>query len=284
MKARVLALVTSLIVGWGVSSANAGILGISYTDVAPGSTIDLTALGTLDWAKWGNGEATNSTMYSTPQDSAGTIIDPTLTPLGSAPSGTSVVLEAFAPIAGETPVFSWTNGTLPMAGGNPVGTSVSETIIPAQFSYPLGLGTSFQAAADAGPRTLDLYVAGFNTRMELTASLSGGGSDSLIASNAALIQIPGVGNNNYFSFGMFSIAYSGAGETLTIDLTAANQSGVPTNAPQYGFANAGVFAATVVQGAAVPEPSSTVLTMIGLCGLFGFALVRRRNMSKNPGD
>ncbi len=284
MIARVMAFATSLILAWGVSSANAGILGISYTDVTPGSTIDLTASDTLDWAKWGNGEPTNTIDYSTPRDSGGTIIDPTLSPLGPAPAGTSVVLEAFAPIAGETPVFSWTNGTIPMAGGNPVGTSVSETILPAQFSYPLGFGASLQATADSGPGTLDLYVAGFNTRMELTALLSGGGSDSLIASNAALIQIPGAGNNNYFTFGMFSIVYSGAGETLTLDLTAANQLGIPTDAPQFGFANAGVFAATVVQGAAIPEPSSMVLSMIGFGSLFGFVLMRRRNTSNGFAD
>jgi PEP-CTERM motif len=282
MKTRLLTMVTSLIVGWGVSTANAGILGITYTDVTPGSTIDLTSLGTLDWAKWGNGEPNDTLPYATPRDSSGTIINPVLTPLGSVPSGQSVVLVPFSPTAGETPVFSWTNSTIPMAGGNPVGTVVSETIIPAQSSYPVGLGASFQATADASPRTLDVYVQGFNTRMELTASLSGGESESLIASSATLIPIAsGAGGNNYFSFGMFSIGYSGAGETLKITLTADNQSGIPTDAPQYGFSNAGVFAATVVQSAAVPEPSSIVLSTIGLGGLLGFSLVRRRNKSNN---
>jgi hypothetical protein len=281
MKTRVLALLTVVIAGWGASSANAGILGISYSDVTPGSTIDLTTLGTLDWVKWGNGEATGSLPYATPSESGGSIINPTLTPVGSVPSGQSVVLVPFSPTSGETPLFSWTNGTIPMSGGNPVGTVVSETITPAQFSYPLGLGASFQVTGSASPCTLDVFVQGFNCRMNLTVTSSGGQSDSLIASSAALIPIassPGAGNNDY-SFGMFSIGYVGAGETFTISLTAANQSGIPTNAPQYGFANAGLFGAALMQGAAVPEPSSIVLSMIGLGGLAGFALLRSRNKS-----
>ena len=118
---------------------------------------------------------------------------------------------------------------------------------------------------------------GFNTRMEVSATLSGGGSDSLIASNAVLNLVPsGTGGNNDFSYGIFSIVYAGAGETLTVNLTADNQSGISTNAPQYGFPNAGVYAATV-NTASVPEPSTLVLSVIGLGGLVGFGFVRGRN-------
>lgn len=163
-----------------------------------------------------------------------------------------------------------------MAGGMPVSTSVSQEIAPAQFSYPPGLGLSFHAAASATPQVLDLYVVGFNTRMDLTATLSRGGSDSLIASNAILNPVPsGTGGNNDFSHGIFSILYAGAGETLTVDLTAYNQSGISSSAPQYEFPNAGVFAATVGVGA-VPEPSSLVLSAIGLGGLLGYGAFRRR--------
>lgn len=192
-------------------------------------------------------------------------------------------LQAQAIIVGFNPPpvtldFTWTDGTEPMDNGGPVGTVISETINPAQFSYPLGLGASFQAEAAATSRILNIFVQGFNTRMQLTASLSDGGSSSLIASNAVLNLMPTL-NNNYISVGVFSVEYRGAGETLTINLTAANQSGVPTNAPQYGFRNAGVFAATVVEGSAIPEPSSLVSG--GIAGLLGlvYARVRRRNPS-----
>ena len=283
MKSRVLTYTTLLTAGLcGASAAAGDIYSISYTHVAQGSAIDLTSAGTLDWAKWGNGETTGMSTYTTPEKTGGTIINPTLTPLGSVPSGQSVVLIPFSPVPNVTPLFSWADGTIAMAGGDPVGTSVSQTILPAQFSYPLGLGLSFTATADAAPRQLDLYVAGFNTRMELTATLSGGGQRSLIASNAALIPVAaGNTGNNDVSFGFFSIDYAGAGETLTINLTANNQIGIPTGAPQYGFANAGALAATVTVGtASVPEPSTLLLSLVGLAGLSVLGVLRRAV----PGD
>jgi hypothetical protein len=274
MKPCARTLATLIIAGLWVSAAEAGqIYGIGYSDIATDSTVNLTTAGSLDWVKWGNGESGN-VAYTTPVKVGSSIINPTLTPLGSPPQGTSVALIPFAPVANTTPLFTWTDGTIAMAGGNPVGTSVSQTIVPAQSSYPNGLGLSFQVAAAATPEELTLYVAGFNTRMDLSASLSGGGSDSLLASNAALVPVASGSGNNYFSLGVFSVVYAGAGETLTIDLTAANQSGIPTDAPQYLFPNAGVYAAVVNQ-ASVPEPATIVLSAIGFVGLFGWKLLRR---------
>ncbi|MGO9465653.1 MAG: PEP-CTERM sorting domain-containing protein [Isosphaeraceae bacterium] len=280
MKVRALtfATVTMLIASMGVSPADAGqIYSVTYADISAGTTTDLTTAGTLDWVKWGNGEANNSVSYSTPEKTGGTIIDPALTALGSVPQGQTVTLETFTPVAGVTPAFTWTDGTKPMAGGSPVGTSVSETILPAQFSYPLGLGASFQVTAAASPQLLTVYVAGFDARMKLTATLSDGTTASLIASNAALIPVSAGSGDNYFSYGIFSIDYAGAGETLTISLTADDQSGIPTDAPQYVYRNAGVMAATVNVGfVPVPEPSSLILSAIGIAGLFGYRLARRR--------
>ncbi len=270
-----------VLVACAVAPAYAGnIYSVSYTDIAPTSSTNLTTAGTLDWVKWGNGDSTGTLNYNTSQMTGGTIINPSLTPLGSVPENQSVLLAAFAasPAPTSTPSFSWTNGTNQEAGGVPVSTSVSEEISPAQFSYPLGLGLSFQVAASAAPEELDVYAVGFNTRMEVSATLSGGGSDSLIASNAALNLVPAGSGNNDFSYGIFSIVYSGAGETLTVDLTAANQSGISTSAPQYGFPNAGVYAATVGV-ASLPEPSGLVLSAIGLACLLGYSLVRIRSRS-----
>jgi hypothetical protein len=279
MVRRALALLVPLFAGVCVSAAEAGqIYGISYADISTGSTIDLTSAGTLDWVKWGNGETTGMTSYSTSQMTGSSIINPTLTPLGSAPPGAAVTLVPFSPVTNVTPLFTWTNGTAPMSGGNPVGTSVSETIIPAQFSYPLGLGLSFQLTASAAPEELTLYVAGFNTRMELSASLSGGGAGSLVASNAALIPVAAGNGNNYFSLGVFDVVYSGAGETLTIDLTAANQDGIPTNAPQYAFSNAGVYAGIVNPASVTPEPSTWVLGVLGVIGVVATKRARGRGL------
>lgn len=279
MKPRTLTFAVMLLSGCCIMPAKAGqIDSITYTDLNPTTTtINLTTAGTLDWVKWGNGE-TSGTSYATPVMLVGSGINPTLTGLGSPPQGTSVALIPFAPVPMVSPSFTWTNGTIAMNGGGPIGTVVSETILPAQNSYPIGLGASFTAEASAAPQVLDIYVQGFNARMNLSASLSGGGSGSLLASTAALIPVATIGGSNDFSFGVFAIEYSGAGETLTVNLTAANQSSIPTTAPQYQFANAGVFAATLT-GAAVPEPSSLVLTAIGSVPLVGIWLKRRKKGS-----
>lgn len=245
------------------------IYGITYQDLAKGTNTNLTTEGTLDWVKWGNGGSTGSPAYTTPEKTGGTIIDPKLTALGTVPAGQEVVLVQFAPTSPESTIlqFNWSDGTEAMAGGGPVGMSVSETIDPAQFSYPLGLGASFQAHAEAQPLTLNLFVIGFNTRMRATATMSGGGSASLLAASAALVGVREGGAFNYYSGGIFSVTFSGAGELLTLNLTADNQAGVPTNATQYGFRNAGVSAATVVRAQVVPEPASLASMAAGLIGI-----------------
>ena len=77
MKLRALTFATMLIAGLCVSAADAGqIYSLTYSDVAAGSSVDLTTAGTLDWAKWGNGETTGMTTYTTPEKVGGSIINP----------------------------------------------------------------------------------------------------------------------------------------------------------------------------------------------------------------
>ena len=141
MRTQFVRYATFVLIGYAAAPTYAGdIYAISYTDITPTSSTNLTTAGTLDWVKWGNGDTTGVLPYKTSQMTGGTIIDPTLSPLGSVPAGQTVVLAPFAPSPPptSTPSFSWTNGTNAMAGGMPVSTSVSEEISPAQFSYPLG--------------------------------------------------------------------------------------------------------------------------------------------------
>lgn len=261
--------------GLGAGRSQADFIGITYSDVSAGAAVNLTSPSNYDWVKWSNGE-TSGLTYTTPEMSGGSIIQPGLTALGPVPPSQSVLLVPFGDPTGTAPNFSWTDGTVPMAGGGPVNTSVSQTISPAQFSYPLGLGLSFQAAASSNPYLLSIYVAGFNARMRLTATLSGGTSETLVANNAALLPVTVPNAFNYLSVGRFDVNYAGDGQTLTLMLTADNQSGIPTTGvTQFGFPNAGVYAATVSQGRMVPEPSSLALAGIGLAGLGGWQFGRR---------
>ena len=229
---------------------------MSYTELAQGSPIDLTGEGNIDWVKWGNSQ-TDALGYAAVEKVGGSVIGPILTPLGDATGfGTAVGLATFtsggnsssASIPG-TLEFSWSDGTVAMAGGSSVDAVVSEYIVGLTNppnSYPIGLGVSFDAAAAATTQRLRVYVQGFNSDALLTASLSGGESSSLVISPTGR---PAFSPSNDFAIGVLDVDFSGVGQTLTISATTQDPR---TTGAQKDFANVGFMAATV----AVPEPSS----------------------------
>ncbi|HTU90034.1 MAG TPA: PEP-CTERM sorting domain-containing protein, partial [Gemmataceae bacterium] len=177
--------------------------------------------------------------------------------------------------------FTWSNGNFGMGYPNyslsSVNSVVSETIIPAVNSYPLGLGAEFTASVSPNTQILDVYVQGFNSVMTITASLSGGLSTSV---NVTPTVNPPSDPSNYYAFGVYQIIYSGsASETLTVSVqTALNQPSNPpwAGASQAAFPNAGIFAATVSAApfTAAPEPASAVMLALG--SLLGIGFIRRR--------
>ena len=94
------------------------------------------------------------------------------------------------------------------------------------------------ALASAGTRVLDVYVQGFNADMQITATMSGGGSDSEVVSPTK--NPPGDPTNNY-SAGRYRVTFSGAGEVLTVTVRTVN----PAQPGGVGFPNAGFFAAAL---------------------------------------
>jgi hypothetical protein len=249
-----------------VARAGSDSLSANYIPLAQGTNIDLTQQGTLDWAKYGNGEQ-SSTSFMVATKIGNPVISPIISPIGTAPSGT-VSLIAFT--GGDILNFKWSNGNFGMYNGTgPVDTVVTETIVPAVNSYPTGLGAKISASASSQLRQLDVYVQGFDSNMVLTATLSGG----LTTTTTVVPTVnPTTDPSNFYAIGEYQILYSGAGETLTVSAVA---DGNPIGA-QAAFPNAGIFAATV---SAVPEPSTIMLVAVAMiCPVTGRALpyLRRR--------
>lgn len=268
-------LLTGVIWFGGVASAKAGesVTG-SYSSLATGSTIDLTARGTLDWAKFGTDNSNNTTTFFVATKLGNPVINPVITPIGG--GGTTLI--QFANPTGQGNLnFTWTNGNFGMGFPGPAVSSVNsvitETIVPAQNSYPLGLGAQFTAGVSSTTRILDVYVQGFNSVMTVSAALSGGLSTSTNVTPNVVLS-----DGNYYSFGVYQIEYSGAAnETLTVSVqTALNQPSNPpwASAPQAAFPNAGIFAATV---STVPEPATfCFMALAGALGVTGRVWCRRR--------
>lgn len=235
--------------------ATAGTVSVSYTDLPLGTSTDLSAVSAGDWVKWGNND--NGTTFSTVRQQGVTpIISSTLFPLGTPPPGTNVVLTSFS--GNDVLSFDWTDGDSPASGSSD--TVITETILPPQPDYPLGLGVFMNAAADASTRVLDVWVQGFNADMLLLATMSGGGSDQVVVSPSKIID----GNN--FASGVLRVNYSGAGETLTVSIVTLP----PLQPGVENFPNAGIFAAAIV-----PEPAGVVLMGAAAVGL-ALVVARRR--------
>ena len=174
------------------------------------TTVDLTALGTEDWAVWGTG---SSTSLSPDQSKAGGTAISNLTDIpATVPPAPLRGLGQFTPISSPPAThpfrFSWADGS-PSASGSAVRAGLQHDGQAALVGAN-GAGFSFTLPADTTTRTLRMWVALNRAAGQLTATLSDG-------SAPAYSDTVNIGGADFIGQ-VYTLTYeaASAGQTLTV--------------------------------------------------------------------
>ena len=213
--------------------------------------VNLTSLGTEDWALWGYGSGGTSINLAPDVSMAG----------GSGISSLTYLNPHSQPLRGLGQYhinfgFSWTNGdTVASASGAWGGLQPNDGAGP---GLGVGGGFSFTVPAGTVERILNVYVDEHLGVGQLTATLSDGSAPAYVNSS-----IPN-GNN---SPGVYTIDFSAAspGQTLTVSWVETSASAA--------YDNPAIYAVTL---SAVPEPGTMTLMVLASLTAGGFFLSRRK--------
>ncbi len=178
----------------------------SKTDVANGTSLDLTALGTSDWAHWGAQGIWGA--YDHKATGGGQISDLTEIETVAADSG-----KAFADSVNKIRKANWTDGT-------PTASAVDEPGYVFAQAAPNGArqltyGYSFTVPADTTERTVSILLGGFGATARVEASLSDPSAADIFDQSAP-------GSTAQWQR-IYSIKYkaASAGQTLTVRILHA---------------------------------------------------------------
>jgi hypothetical protein len=211
---------------------------LSGAVLAVTSPVNLTTVGTSDWAHW----------YGYDHKATGGNQLPTYTVVGSGGIGAY----------GDDPrTLSWTDGTPTASGSNRNGV------------YTPGVGNGFQmtAPADTTTRTLTVYVGGASSTGHLTATLSDGSAAAYVSAS--------VGTGGQYD-GAYQLTYraGGAGQQLIVQWTQVTGTG---NVTLQGAALSGAVAApgvpTNVAASEGTSPSVSV-TWTAVSGATSYTVYR----------
>lgn len=222
----------------------------TYRDSSWESNVDLTAIGTVDWAIWGEGDST--TMAPT-NSKAGASVISDLTDIN--PNG--IVLRGLGQYGdfGQTS-FQWSDGSPTVAdvwvnatiqhmtdiGDNPVGTGFGVTVI----------------GSTEGTRTVDVWFGTHRGATEITATLPGADSVSF----TVIADEYDGGNYNTFAHATFTFQTGSPADSLYITTL------MKSFTPDSDYSNAYLSAVAVSGQAAVPEASVALLGALGMLGVF----------------
>jgi hypothetical protein len=192
-------MLATLVLAGVLAQLEAGTLTGSFSSIASGSNVNLTALGKLDWVQWGLGGdyAVNRKAGLTPLISNFTLISrnsPTNPLSFSSPYWFEDTASSYC---------SWEDG-------DPVVGITSNYTRVLAYSYPVAGGSGFKLSVPANTttNTLSVFVGTLSARGEFRASLSGPGQPDYFHSPLDT-DVNGVYSINFSA--------NAAGQTLTIE-------------------------------------------------------------------
>ena len=218
------------------SQAIAGTLSASVA--ATPATIDLTAAGTLDWARWGGGNYTaddpaayNHKASVTPLISTYTLVGPD--------AATSAEQWNDA----GTPLFTWSDGT-PALTGDGLGNGGS--FFPNTGNSINGVGDGYQITVPASttPQILKVFTGCYSALVNFNAALSDNSAPPY--NDQSLDAQTGNGFNGVYTI---LFAAGSAGQTLTVTITMTNVYAFDTN-----------YANVTLEAAVLTGPSPIIVT------------------------
>jgi len=214
------------------NQANAGTLSASVA--ATPATINLTTMGTLDWARWGGGgniaddpAAYNHKAGATPLISSYTLVGP----------DAATTAEQWNDAG--TPLFIWSDGT-PTLTGDGLGNGGS--FFPNTGNSITGVGDGYQITVPAStkPQILKVFTGCYSALANFNAALSDNSAPPY--NDQGMDDQSGDGFNSVYTI---LFAAGSAGQTLAVTITMTNVNAYDTN-----YANVTLEAATL----AGPEP------------------------------
>jgi hypothetical protein len=223
----------------GIASGNSQTAAITGDLTAPPVyTSDDISAGTTDWAYFGLGGGT--------------------TDIDSKAGGPA----SFSPIANGASVGTDSRMFLSFTGGTPTASVTDERnfVFPQQST----LGTlSFTTTLFASDETIQIYLAGYDSRGDFTASLSSGATFSL-TDQILPYSDDGDGTGQNHTYGLLTLTVSDAAVDDVLTFTSANNY---DNVSNSSFGSIGIQAATATI-TVVPEPGSVTLIALGALVIF----------------
>ncbi len=180
-----------------------------FSRIPLSADVNLSALGTEDWAIWGSANGGTSTSLAPNSRKLGASEISSLTNIDPAPSVVLRGLGQFGPPATFVPFyFGWANGTAPMNASHVIGGLQHDG--ETQHLSTLNHGFGFTVPADTRTRTLRVYVSTNRADGTLTATLSDGSAAQFVD---VLPQAVDVRSAVY----TISYAAASANQTLTVN-------------------------------------------------------------------